>query len=185
MEFGRQLSELRKKRGFSQKQLASLAAISPTHLSLIENGKDLPSQETAERCIDALELEPKARKQLLQALKRDRDSPARQQKEIFFFGKVLKDTLRELGMSLTDLAGSMERPFFTVHSWAAGSMLPSDKTLSSELIPALRAAKASEANIRALKKTHIKDVLTRSLKLAYLDDGEREKLLSRFFHCLG
>ena len=151
MEFGKQLSELRKKCGVSQKKLASLAGISPTHLSLIENGKDLPSQQAAERCINALGLGQKARKQLLHALRRDRNAPARKEKQARYFGNTLKGILQELDMSLTELAASTKRPFFTIHSWAAGKMLPSDKSLSKEVIPALKAAKVSEPSIRTLK----------------------------------
>src|SRR5436309_2098354 len=115
MEFGEKLSELRNRRGFSQKRLASLAEISPTHLSLIEHGKDLPSADAANRCIDALGLDQKTRKQLLQALERDRKATSRQKKQAFYFGQVLKNTLQDRGMTLTDLADSIDRPFITVY----------------------------------------------------------------------
>src|SRR5205085_4358776 len=144
MEFGKKLSELRTLLGYTQKRLASSAEISTAHLSLIEHGKDLPSPDAANRCIAALGLDQKTRKQLLQALERDRKAASRQKKQVFYFGQVLKNILQDVGMTLTDLAGSIDRPFITVYSWAAGSLLPSAKALANELIPALKNAEASE-----------------------------------------
>ena len=53
---GQVIRRLRLERGMSQEVLSGLAAISRTHLSEIESGKDNASVETLWRIADALEI---------------------------------------------------------------------------------------------------------------------------------
>ncbi|HEY4379357.1 MAG TPA: helix-turn-helix transcriptional regulator [Acidobacteriaceae bacterium] len=56
VRLGRRLSELRKKRGLSQTQLADIAEISRAHLSQIENGAVAARIDTLHALAGALEM---------------------------------------------------------------------------------------------------------------------------------
>jgi transcriptional regulator with XRE-family HTH domain len=54
MNYGKGLKIARSLAGLQQRQLAKLAGIDPSHISLIEKGKRLPSQKTLEKLSAAL-----------------------------------------------------------------------------------------------------------------------------------
>ncbi|MFT3863654.1 MAG: helix-turn-helix transcriptional regulator [Solirubrobacterales bacterium] len=58
--FARNLTELRKSKGFSQEELAFRASIHRTQVSLMENGTRLPRFETLIKLAGALEVSPAA-----------------------------------------------------------------------------------------------------------------------------
>ncbi len=53
---GNKIKEIRKEKGISQVALAEKAGVSPVTLRNYENGKTLPSQNTINKIIEALEL---------------------------------------------------------------------------------------------------------------------------------
>jgi len=58
--FARNLTELRRSKGFSQEELAFRASIHRTQVSLMENGVRLPRFETLIKLSGALEVSPAA-----------------------------------------------------------------------------------------------------------------------------
>lgn len=92
MDIGKAIKTLRLKRGYSQKQLASLVDKSETTISLIESGKSIPQTKRIKEISSALGVEPVYL--LLFALEKE-DIPSNKQ--------VLFDTLLvPLRESLTD-----------------------------------------------------------------------------------
>lgn len=92
MDIGKAIKTLRLKRGYSQKQLASLVEKSETAISLIESGKSIPQTKRIKEISSALGVEPVYL--LLFALEKE-DIPSNKQ--------VLFDTLLvPLRESLTD-----------------------------------------------------------------------------------
>lgn len=92
MDIGKAIKTLRLKRGYSQKQLASLVGKSETAISLIESGKSIPQTKRIKEISSALGVEPVYL--LLFALEKE-DIPSNKQ--------VLFDTLLvPLRESLTD-----------------------------------------------------------------------------------
>lgn len=57
--FGRKIKDYRKRKGYTQAQLAELVNVDDKHISCIESGKNFPSPDLIERFAKALELEPK------------------------------------------------------------------------------------------------------------------------------
>lgn len=55
-DFGTQLRDWRRRRRFSQLELAAEADLSTRHLSFVETGRAKPSREMVLRLADALEL---------------------------------------------------------------------------------------------------------------------------------
>lgn len=92
MDIGKAIKTLRLKRGYSQKQLASLVEKSETTISLIESGKSIPQTKRIKEISSALGVEPVYL--LLFALEKE-DIPSNK--------RVLFDTLLvPLRESLTD-----------------------------------------------------------------------------------
>lgn len=92
MDIGKAIKTLRLKRGYSQKQLASLVDKSETTISLIESGNSIPQTKRIKEICSALGVEPVYL--LLFALEKE-DIPSNKQ--------VLFDTLLvPLRESLTD-----------------------------------------------------------------------------------
>lgn len=58
MNIGKAIKALRQKRGYSQKQLASLIGKSETAVSLIESGKSIPQTKRIREISKALGVEP-------------------------------------------------------------------------------------------------------------------------------
>lgn len=58
MDIGKAIKTLRLKRGYSQKQLASLVDKSETAISLIESGKSIPQTKRIKEISSALGVEP-------------------------------------------------------------------------------------------------------------------------------
>lgn len=58
MDIGKAIKTLRLKRGYSQKQLASLVNKSETAISLIETGKSIPQTKRIKEICSALGVEP-------------------------------------------------------------------------------------------------------------------------------
>lgn len=58
LEFGKRLRQLREKRGMSQEQLADLAELHRTHISLIERGVRAVRVDTIERLAHGLSVQP-------------------------------------------------------------------------------------------------------------------------------
>lgn len=56
--FGRKIKEYRKRRHYTQAQLAELVNVDDKHISCIESGKNFPSPELIERFAKALSVEP-------------------------------------------------------------------------------------------------------------------------------
>jgi len=56
MELGNTISELRGKKGLSQKALAEALGLSTTYLSLIENNKRVPAVQTLHKFCEALDV---------------------------------------------------------------------------------------------------------------------------------
>lgn len=57
--FGRKIKDYRKRKCYTQAQLAELVNVDDKHISCIESGKNFPSPDLIERFAKALELEPK------------------------------------------------------------------------------------------------------------------------------
>ena len=57
--FGRKIKEYRKKKNYTQANLAELVNVDNKHISCIESGKNFPSAELIERFSRALDIEPK------------------------------------------------------------------------------------------------------------------------------
>lgn len=57
--FGRKIKEYRKRKHYTQAQLAELVNVDDKHISCIESGKNFPSPELIERFSLALSVEPK------------------------------------------------------------------------------------------------------------------------------
>lgn len=57
--FGRKIKEYRKRKGYTQAQLAELVNVDDKHISCIESGKNFPSPDLIERFAQALSVEPK------------------------------------------------------------------------------------------------------------------------------
>jgi transcriptional regulator with XRE-family HTH domain len=57
--FGRKIREYRKKRNYTQAELAELVNVDDKHISCIESGKSFPSSDLIERFTVALGVEPK------------------------------------------------------------------------------------------------------------------------------
>ncbi len=55
--FGLKIKELRKQKSYSQEQLANLASINKSYISLIENGKTKVSLEIMNKLAKAFEIE--------------------------------------------------------------------------------------------------------------------------------
>ena len=58
-KFGKRLKEIRKKKGFTQEQLANLMDMEVNNISYLEQGKHLPKKENLEKLCVALNVEPK------------------------------------------------------------------------------------------------------------------------------
>ena len=56
--FGRKIKEFRKRRHYTQAQLAEMVNVDDKHISCIESGKNFPSPELIERFSRALSVEP-------------------------------------------------------------------------------------------------------------------------------
>lgn len=59
MKIGRQIKDIRKRKGFKQKELAKELGISANAMCSIENGKAWPAEETMKKICDLLEVELK------------------------------------------------------------------------------------------------------------------------------
>ena len=57
--FGRKIKELRKKKNYTQAQLAELVSVDDKHISCIESGKNFPSPDLIVRIALVLKVEPK------------------------------------------------------------------------------------------------------------------------------
>ena len=57
-KFGKRIKELRKRRGYSQEQLAEMLGIAQNTLSKIELGENFLTADTLEKLINALEVSP-------------------------------------------------------------------------------------------------------------------------------
>jgi transcriptional regulator with XRE-family HTH domain len=56
--FGVRLRELRRERGFTQRQLAALVHLDFTYLSKLENGADVPGEQAVKRLAEVLQSDP-------------------------------------------------------------------------------------------------------------------------------
>lgn len=56
IEFGKRLGKVRKKAGFTQEKLASIAHLSVTFIGLVETGKRRPSLKTLEKIASSLKI---------------------------------------------------------------------------------------------------------------------------------
>ena len=54
--FAKRLKEIRKKRGYTQEQLAELVDVAPRHISFIETAKSFPSTDLIERLCKTLKV---------------------------------------------------------------------------------------------------------------------------------
>ena len=184
MRFGELLRQLRNERKIPQKNLASLAGISPTLLSNIEKGKKTPAEQTAKRLIEVLGPDERTSEMLTHALEGEFEPRRKQIKERFAFGPKLKKILDDIHISTSDLADEMGRPAFTVRSWADGSMLPSDVTLTIEIIRVLERMGVPHVKIQELKVAHLQGILTRSLRLAYVGQEQLPHLVNCIKDCI-
>ena len=57
--FGRKIREYRKRKNYTQSQLAEMVNVDDKHISCIESGKNFPSPDLIERFANALDIEPK------------------------------------------------------------------------------------------------------------------------------
>lgn len=57
--FGKKIKEYRKRKNFTQSQLAELVSVDDKHISCIESGKNFPSPDLVDRLSKALDVEPK------------------------------------------------------------------------------------------------------------------------------
>lgn len=57
--FGRKIKEYRKRKNYTQAQLAELVNVDNKHISCIESGKNFPSPDLIERFAQTLSVEPK------------------------------------------------------------------------------------------------------------------------------
>lgn len=64
--FGRRLQHIRRQRGMSQLALASVAAVSPRHVSFIESGRAQPSRQMVLRLAESLDVPLRGQNELLQ-----------------------------------------------------------------------------------------------------------------------
>ncbi len=184
MRFGQLLRQLRTERNIPQKNLASLAGISPTLLSNIEQGKKTPAEQTGHRLIEVLGPDERTREMLIHVLEEEFEPRRKQIKESFVFGPKLKKILDDLHISIPDLAIEMDRPVFTVRSWADGSMLPSDVTLTIEIIRVLKKRGVDNVGIQELKVAHLQDILARSLRLDYVGQDQLLHLVNCITDCI-
>lgn len=56
MNLANKIIELRKKKGISQRELAQIAGLSPTYISMVENGKKSPTLKSLEKISNALDI---------------------------------------------------------------------------------------------------------------------------------
>jgi DNA-binding XRE family transcriptional regulator len=185
MKFGEQFRELRvsRPRPMLQQDVAALAGVSIATVSQIERGTLIPSNQTAKKLMDTLErsgepIDRATRAAMYRNLKQERaerGERAGKQHGSLAFGAALRELLAELNLSGADLTS---RPRSTINAWVTGILLPSDKTLVEELIPELKARDASDANIQTLTLAHLRDVLSKSLALAYLNEDAQKKVTS-------
>lgn len=54
--FAKRLKEVRKKRGYTQEELAELVDVAPRHISFIENAKSFPSADLIDRLCKSLKI---------------------------------------------------------------------------------------------------------------------------------
>ncbi len=57
--FGRKIKEYRRRKNYTQSQLAELVNVDDKHISCIESGKNFPSPDLIDRFARALSVEPK------------------------------------------------------------------------------------------------------------------------------
>ncbi|MCM1339229.1 MAG: helix-turn-helix domain-containing protein [Muribaculaceae bacterium] len=57
--FGKKIKEYRKRKSYTQAQLAELVNVDDKHISCIESGKNFPSPDLIERFSNALSVDPK------------------------------------------------------------------------------------------------------------------------------
>ena len=195
MKFGENLRSIRLSRYIKQKDLAAAAGFSPALLSRFESGKQVPTEATARKLLRALGIEERSQEDLL-AL-RDEDEAA--QRRVFTkrltFGEALTSVLgRSGGPPVATFVQQVQRSALekgrrpptraAVYAWLSGRLLPGDETFAEELQPILQAAGASDDDLRKLKLAHMKDVLARSLELAYLTEQERMEITDYIGKCL-
>ena len=178
VRFGELIRKLRDERNLLVQELASRSNFSIGTISQIERGILIPVDDTAKRVIDALEkggkpIDDNTRVELYSALLKDRTEKENKPKESLAFGNALRDLLKKLGLSGSDLTS---RPRSTINAWVTGTLLPGDKALVEELIPELERLGASTADVQALKLAHLRDILSKSLALIYLNMDAQEKV---------
>lgn len=178
MRFGELLRQYREKQNIQQKDLAADADISPAMLSQIEHAREFPTEELANRLMDALKISGKRRESMLRSLKNDRKSFYLDKSQAQKFGEVLSDLLKTIDLSVADLARKIDVSVVIVYSWMNGSKLPGDKTLALDLIEVFREAGASEQDLQRLKYAHLEGKLAQSIDLAYLTKQEQDELMA-------
>lgn len=178
MKFGTTLRKMREENGLQQKEVASAAGISPAMLYRVETGKTLPTEETAKAILETLNIDPQTIDSLLEAVKSEREKKSQPKKEGIALSAALNELIGRIDMTATELSKWIDRPFSSVQAWVSGRLLPSDTTLTTDILPALKKAGASEDDLNVLKGAHLQDSLVKALNLSYLNDDEQIKLLN-------
>lgn len=175
-----------------QSHLASLAQISSPFVSLIEVGHMFPSEDTANRLMDALALDGEARARLTKGYKDEqkvRESQIAEKRlkgassEFVFSKPFIQIVSRLLSEEpkrkwTSRLAEESGIPASFMSMVVAGMRIPSAENIVDNLIPALEELGASEADIQKLLLAHLEDMLKRAIDLPYLDAESQQAIIS-------
>ena len=119
---GEKIREYRLVRGYTQKELARLANITPTTLGLFERGISYPTERNLEKIITALDVEPH---QLFEFKKKRKSNPLSPQDIKKLFGRRLKQLRKGLGVTQPELAEKVGIKRYVISKSEMGENFPS------------------------------------------------------------